>query len=144
MSDAVETVEVKVVEEGDPDASKSYIFAACCCFISGCFLDFPDCVGCYGQRTCLCMEQEFKCCKAYQNTPGKICICQQVTADCIVPQTCCKVVAQQFCLDTRGAIPCTTDVPCVVAYLCIVCCANGKCDVRVCATIGDINATTTK
>lgn len=149
MSNIQETVDVsgvpvKIEEEGNPDEGKSIIFAGCCCFISGLYCTYPECIGCYVMESCLCCQADMKCCKPYTHTEGKICIINSQNCDLIVPATCCKCVGQTFCFDSRGAFPCDKDVPCVIAYCGILCCANWACDVRLCPTTGEINATNTK
>ena len=140
----VNHVPVKVEEEGNPDEGKSIVWAACCCFITGLYCTYPECIGCYVLNSCLCISADVKCCKPYTHTEGKICICNSQNCDIIVPTNCCKVVGQVFCSDMRGALPCDKDVPCAVAYCGILCCANWACDVRICPTTNDLNATIVK
>ena len=149
MSNIQETVDasgipVKVEEEGNPDEGKSIVFGGCCCCISGLYCTYPECIGCYTMQSCLCLEINMKCCKPYTHTEGKICICNSSNCDVVVPKTCCKIVGQSFCLDFRGAFPCDKDVPCVVAYLGVLCCANYACDFRFCPTTKEINDTYVK
>lgn len=38
-------------------------FCGCICFMTSCYTELPDCVGCAGQRICLCCHSEFMACK---------------------------------------------------------------------------------
>ena len=80
------------MDEGKASADDQLIANGCCCYIDSCYCKCPDCLGCYGNQTCCCIVQEFKCCKMYSSSPGKICICQEIKCDCITPTTCCKQV----------------------------------------------------
>lgn len=79
-------------DQGKAEARDTLIVNGCCCYLDSCYCKFPQCIGCYGNQTCCCFAHEFKCCKAYDNEPGKWCLCQQEKLDCVVPTTCCKQV----------------------------------------------------
>ena len=67
-------------------------FSACCCMISSCFLEFPNCIGCEGEGEMLCMEGSWKCLKTMDanadgNEDKRCCACCQTGIYCIKPKT---------------------------------------------------------
>lgn len=122
------------MDEGKAEADDALVVNACCCYIDSCYCKCPQCLGCYGNDTCLCFTSEFKCCKYYESAPGKICLCQEVKCDCVTPTTCCKQINQCCCLDSRCAFPCDDDVPCVCTlFPFFICCQNFACSPKCCA-----------
>ncbi len=110
-----------------------------CCVIRSCYCNFPLCLGCQGDYTCLCIEQSYKSCKPVANDEDILCsFCE---GGCyIVPiSTCCKSVDQCFCLDSRCAFPCDDDVPCICGSCFITCCYKFQCKCACCQSIGQID-----
>eukprot|EP01038_Epipyxis_sp_PR26KG_P005608 gene5608-7742_t len=102
-------------------------FHAACCSITSCYWKFPECFGVYGQGDCCCLQGEFKLCKPGGKKSEHLCVCSEVGYYLVRPTTCCKSVQQCFCLDSRIAFPCDSDVPCMFTYCFITCCFNWKC-----------------
>ena len=121
--------------KGDVDVGDLKVIAACCCTMSSLYLEYPGCCGCVQKGEVLCLEGDCKGCKfvdATQND-GRCCILQNGGCYCKSPETCCQQTAQTFCCDSRCALPCTDDVPCVFTLLpfCVVypsfaCCKDLK------------------
>ena len=98
------------------------------------YCTFPDCIGCYNNNTCCCIEQEGQCCKptTQENADEACCtICEQ-SCKCVKPSTCCMTVDQCFCCDSRWACPpigpdivvALTCLPGFVVYPQTGCCMN--------------------
>ena len=91
-------------------------FSACCCAISSCIFDWPDCLGLVCEGTVLCFEGNFKACRVSQ-IQGKCCICLEADCYCKSPTTCIKCVKQVCCLDIRCAFPCEKEVLIIIIII---------------------------
>lgn len=117
--------EPELVEVGTVDVGDLTPCYACMFFITSCFFVTPDCYGLFGNVTFLCVESEYKCCKAAKKE-GDLCLCIDLSMTCIQPTTCIKGIMQCFCLDTRVALPPDDDVPCMCTFLFVSCCYKYK------------------
>ncbi len=88
----------------------------CCgvgCFMTSLYTEWPDMIGCAGKNTCICMSAEFIGCK-FANEPDRWWLCSQGSSWLESPKVCCTERAQICCLDVRGSLPCTDEVPCML------------------------------
>ena len=103
--------------EGNPtigvDVNDLVPFCGCACFMTSCYTEWPDMVGCAGKDTILCINRDFLACKFPKN-PDHWWLCGQGTAWLEKPSVCCSERVQACCLDVRGSIPCTDEVPCMI------------------------------
>jgi len=110
------------VDAGFQVTNSSSIYAGffLCSIAFSCDLDFPKCLGCVGEETCICVKGGFVGCKPHVggNPEDKI-LCILLKTDCniVSPTTCCKGVTQCFCIDCRLAFPCDSEVPCICTLL---------------------------
>ncbi len=104
----------------------SLTIRGCCCNIQSCFFKMPECLGGYAQFTLLCLRTEYVHCQpvfCYEpSTPPSDKVCIMYNGNVVVdvtnsPDIFCKGMAQNFCNDTRCALPCDEDVPCT-CFLC--------------------------
>lgn len=112
-----------------------------CCTIHSFFLGFPSCIGFSGTCKILCCNQKYVCCKFLDcKDDDKRCMAVQVGATYLVlPQTCIECTRQDCCVESRCAFPCTKNVPCLVSFLGITCCADFGCKFAPpCTRLGDI------
>lgn len=129
---------------GQGSAADTRPLAACCCELASCYLAFPGCCSSYTKATCCCLETESSCCKPWCCSSQKykkslLCTVQQLNLLCITPSTFCKGWTQCFCLDSRCAIPCDQDVPCICMPLpCITVCVNFSPKCGFCATLQEL------
>jgi len=89
------------------------LLVACCsggCFAYSIYTDKMNCWGCAQGGQILCID-----CDIIGLKPSKqenvFCSLAEGRVNCIKPVTCCQVTSQFFCLDARGAFPCTEEVP---------------------------------
>ena len=120
--------------EGAPDPKDLYVFAACCCTVTSCYCNFPKCVSGYQKGVVMCCEAEALCCQPGQ-VKGSLCKIYQGECECIRPYTCCKEGCQLCCLDTKCAFPCDEEVPCMIAYMGILCVKDYECKLGCCVPI---------
>ena len=67
-------------------------YCACICFVTSCYTEFPDCIGCAGKRICLCCYSEFMSCKFSKETEEDIwCHINKGHTYCGSVETCCMV-----------------------------------------------------
>ncbi len=111
---------------------------ACCCVISSLYCSFPDCVGCSGEYMCCCLSTTFKICKPSKSS-SDCCIINENNCLCIYPTTLCMGQSQCFFVDSRCALPCNDEVPCVVAMFCFTLCYRGNWSGKCCTTLGAID-----
>ena len=92
----------------------------CCCGLSSLYCRFPEIFGCFGEGVVFgCLSFAASCCKPLIKTgevfDNDICLCTNTRFACITPSTCFMCTCQEWCMDSRIAIPCNGDeVPCVV------------------------------
>jgi len=99
---------------------------ACLCCMCNCFPKMPECIGCFHNDTCCCVEVEGQCCKptskATGGDEGECCVCQSSACKIVKPRTCCQAVDQCFCFDQRFALPPTgEDIMVAVGCFGIMC-----------------------
>ena len=92
------------------------IYGELCCTTS---LICENCIGCTGRDTCLCLSMQNKCCRTVSGETANDTCCVIVEGSCelVVPKTCCYTQNQCFCIDERGAFPCTKQSPAVCTIL---------------------------
>jgi hypothetical protein len=111
--DTKEIVASVDVDEVNMDALIPYY--SCCCFINSLYTDTVNCWGCSTGGQLLCFDCDFVGLKRSKE-PGKICNILSGHLDCIVPKSCCQFTSQILCLDSRAALPCTDEVPCMINF----------------------------
>ena len=94
-----------------------------------CYFKSPDCIGWYSKGACVCAEIEWACCKPGKEE-GSMCICAKGELEFVQPTTCVKLTCQECCLDSRCAVPCDDEVPCIIACLSLQCVRDYKCDCK--------------
>ena len=116
------------------------VWGACCCFMSGCYMNWPGCCGCSHKVEYCCIVEEC-CCKcgtqpyACGTPEGMLCrfgLCCYAIG-CKKPTTCCKEQDQCFTLVNQCAIPTDDEVPCAIAAYGLTCYPIFGC----CKKIGD-------
>mmetsp|Transcript_10266 Transcript_10266/g.12455 ORF Transcript_10266/g.12455 Transcript_10266/m.12455 type:complete len:189 (-) Transcript_10266:189-755(-) len=126
----------------------------CCCAISSCYCDWPECCGARVKQEICCYTAEFLALKPACECCGDInpqlkaknartcCLCFDGSCALVSPNSCAQSTMQLFCYDVRCAIPCcgNADVPCVLALCGIMCCLEWKCACNFCSTIGAAKA----
>jgi hypothetical protein len=129
---------------------------ACCCCITACYYDWPECCGCRIKQAFMCCTCEYMACKPTceccgevnpqlkEGNPGTLCLCCEGSGLCINPDTCCSGTIQCCCMDQRLAFPPgqRTDVPCVVSLLFCTCCYNNHFRGAFCTTLGAMDDAT--
>jgi hypothetical protein len=127
------------LEEGGLPIGELLIIDGKCCAVSSCIFT-KHCIGFTSEGMVLCTRFECKGCRPVfgKNENKTCCILCQGSNECVVPQTCCLVQQQCFCLDSRIAFPCTKDVPCIFTCLpgCTVC-VNWKMNIACCKKFKD-------
>jgi len=120
-------------------------FSACCCMISSCFLEWPNCIGCEGEGEMLCIEGSWKALKTMDanadgNEDSRCCACLEAGVYCIKPKTCIQLQQQYFCMDVRCSLPCNKqEVPCLCTWLpCCVLFADWKFKFGCCKQIHEL------
>jgi hypothetical protein len=112
-------------EEGAVSTGELTVVCGYCCGITS--LLCTNCIGCTSEGMALCLRWECKGCRRVKqkNAHKTCCILCQGGQECVVPQTCCLVQQQFFCLDQRCAFPSTKEAPCIVTVLpgCTLCVA---------------------
>lgn len=109
-----------------------------CCCINGCSCKWPDCWGCGVDGVLCCIQSNAVCCKIMderKNEDQKMFICQEGGFFCKKPNTCCQMRSQFCCCDSRGALPCTEEVPCI--FTCLPGCSVYP-KFGCCAKVGDL------
>jgi hypothetical protein len=66
-------------------------FMGCCCFITSCYTQWPDMVGCSGKDECLCMKREFLACK-FPREPDTWWLCGTGKGVLAPPKVLCMVL----------------------------------------------------
>jgi hypothetical protein len=116
--------------------------SACCCAISSLYTVYPDCIGCSGKGVCCCIEGEGLQCKLPKvgvTDPRICCLLSKQNVNCVSPVTCMKGTSQSFCFDSRFALPCDDDVPCLFTLLPFCVAASFyECNVACCTKIKDL------
>ena len=116
---------------------------ACCGGVSAnlcsLYLKCPECLGCYENSTCCCVEYEGECCKKTDEEsggdPGDCCVIQKTECKLISPRVCCLSVSQCCCIDCRTANPPTgSDILMACALFGLVCYPQFGC----CANAGEL------
>ena len=101
------------------------ICGACCCSYCGMDCNPVTCMGCAQMGGCLCLKSE--CCFKSPCKPFLKCTCCHwccfcYQCDCAMKNlTCCQQTQQCFCLGGGCAIPCTKDVPMMLAMMGLMC-----------------------
>jgi hypothetical protein len=120
--------------------------SACLCSISSLYLRFPGCISCYEKTTCCCFETESVCCRIMTCSSNRkketLCMVFEKSNFYIVwPTTFIKSISQCMLFDSRCAIPCDSEVPCICMMLPFcTCCVNCKPRCECCATVGALSA----
>lgn len=114
-------------------------FVGECCLFASCYTKMPECLGCHTESECLCLEMKGIGCKPQSGQPKLCCICCEGSYNIIPPTTCIKGTSQVCCADTRCALPCDEDVPCIFNVCFITCCYKFKCVPKVCANFNALN-----
>ena len=118
------------------------IMGFCCSFTSlYCPEKCSQMCGCFGQVTCLCLEEEFFCCKPSEKDTD-CCILQKISVVIIKPTTCISGKAQVFCLDNRCALPCNEDIPCIMNACGLNCCIDWGMSFGCCKKVIDLRPQT--
>ena len=89
---------------------------ACCCFIQSLYTDTTNCWGCNTGGQVCCIDTDLIGFKRSKE-PGKYCILCEGSVSVVKPKACMQITSQFFCLDCRGALPSTDEVPCVINIL---------------------------
>lgn len=115
---------------GMPKLEDLYVLSACCCTINSIYWEFPQIFGAFTEQQICCVHATSAFNKPavlkgeiYQGD-NTICMSGRVALMEFSHFVCCQAVSQMCCLDTRAALPCTDDVPCMLNYCCINCCYN--------------------
>lgn len=115
---------------------------ALCCVMDSLYCSFPGCIGCAGKYKFLCCMSKFSCCKCLPNPSEdedrRCCAIQEQQRYLIIPQSCCEIQMHICCVDRRGALPCTPQVPCIVNLYGFTCCSDWKCTPGCCKTVGEL------
>lgn len=106
-------------------------YRAQCCVIQSCFVQYPQCIGCFGKDFCCCLEGFFAACKPLFLAPDRskkniLCLTQKLRYYVVGFKPQIKSESQMCCRDSRCAFPCDDDVPCLCSYLFLTCCVNFK------------------
>ena len=125
---------------GEVDPNDLTVCTMCCCSYFSFYLTMPDCLGCFINSHCCCIESTMVCCKKHPH-PDKICICMGGdTCIFVYPTTCSKLVWQCCCFDKRCAIPCDKDVPCGLGICFLTVCVDYEFVCGCCSTLGALRA----
>ena len=98
---------------GDVNVNDLVPFCGCVCFMTSCYTEWPNCVGCAGNTVCCCINSDFLACK-FPTNPEHWWTCQQGSVWMAPVKVCCSQRVQMCCLDGRGSIPPTDEVPCML------------------------------
>jgi hypothetical protein len=98
------------------------LYRACCCTIDSLYTKCPECIGCYSKRVLCCIESEFiaykpMCCNKELEKKNLCCILLSGQCSMVHLKTCCKGESQMCCIDSRFAMPCDEEVPCMFTML---------------------------
>lgn len=122
----------------DVDIGQLRVINGCCCGITSLYCDWPACVGAQYAIEALCLK-----CKAIKCKPskekGQCCTILEAKCVCTKPKTCLGLQCQCFCCDTRAALPCTAEVPCICGALGLVLCYKKKCKPSCCKKLMHID-----
>ena len=105
------------------------------CFLTSFYMLWPQCFGLYGNMTIGCFEIEYKTCKISAR-PTDWCILCNLGCLVVAPKTCLKSVSQCCCIDTRCAIPCHAEMPCLLNCFGINCIYQYGCSCHCCKSVG--------
>ena len=74
------------------------VLAVCCAFYS-LNLKTPECIGCSGKETYLCLQGDVQCCKLPdpETEKGVILSCCRQDCNVVMPYTCCERRGEQQC-----------------------------------------------
>ena len=97
------------------------------------------CWGCSSEFRVLCFQSKAIGCKPVHGNDDLCCICQEGSCNCVPIRTCCKGKQQCFCLDTRFALPCDEDIPCMFTILGLTLCFKYACTPKCCVKISDLD-----
>lgn len=119
------------------------VCSACCCAICGCNCDPQECFGCSesGRLCCCLLNQRYCKCENSKGEDGVDKCFTWSDGGCyiVMPNSCCEAVVQTCCLDSRCALPCTEDVPCICTILPFcTCLANYAVKVDCCKQVHDL------
>jgi hypothetical protein len=114
--------------DGDVPVGELRVLIGNGCGVTSCLCN-KHCIGCTSEGMVTCLRWEAKGCRPVygKNVHQTCCVLCNGGAECVKPQTCCLLQQQFCCLDSRCALPCTKEVPCICTGLpgC-VCCVNYK------------------
>lgn len=89
-------------------------FCGCICFITSCYLEWPELIGCAGKRVCLCFYAEFLACKMPSDGDEFWCLCSKGSFICAPIKVCCSDRIQMCCCDVRCSIPLSEEIPMLI------------------------------
>ena len=110
----------------------------CCCSMTSLYMKWPECIGCHQEFELCCLELKAIGCKPIYSNPLICCICVDGSFNVVPPKVCIKGTNQCFCCDNRCALPCDSDLPCILNCWGLNLTYNVACVIKCCATIGDI------
>jgi len=124
---------VKSDSSGSEAANQEFVLPciANCCVIQSCFVQYPQCIGCFGKDFCCCVEGFFTACKPLFLSPDRtkkniLCLTQKTRYYVVGFKPQIKSESQMCCRDSRSAFPCDDDVPCLCSYMFLTCFVNFK------------------
>jgi hypothetical protein len=109
------------------DISELIPFSACCCSVSSCFCKFPDCIGVETSGTLVCFNVDAVCCRCVSDDPQVCCVIQRCDWLLVNIRTCLECRSQVCCCDSRCALPCDDNVPCLFGMFFLICCQGFHC-----------------
>ena len=77
-------------DASDVDVTELMPCCGYCCAIYSCYCKWPDCLGCKGEGSFLCIQDEFAICKMLdneENADGKCLICCEIGSYCVMPKS---------------------------------------------------------
>lgn len=98
---------------GNVDLNDLVPFCGLLCCFESCFLEWPDMIGCAGKSICLCYYSESVSCK-FPKEEGTWWLCGKGHSWLAPITVCCSIRSQMCCLDVRGSLPPSEEVPSVV------------------------------
>ncbi|CAD7968633.1 unnamed protein product [Amoebophrya sp. A120] len=110
------------------------------CAITSLYCAFPACIGCQADGTLLFIQQRQACCKPLdcKDENKRFCAVVEQQRYWKIPQEILECKNQCFCLDSRCAIPCNDEVPCLLNSCGLNCMADFKPACGCCKKIGDL------
>ena len=136
---------VTVLTDPADKACGGKVCNAMCCTINLLRLDYPGCLGIRIKGLAICIETEQEVCipvfvkevdaRGLDKSKHKILIHRGQTT-CVVPPilnggALCKMNEQTCCFETRMALPCDGEVPCMFGFCYIICFQNYKFDLQI-------------